>query len=505
MGDEMAAGLKDATDQENAAIATYDALMAAKTKEVIALSAAIEAKLKLVGELSVSLAQMKNELTDTEEALLADQEFLAGLDKACADKKADWAIRVQTRTDELSALADAIKMLNDDDALELFKKTLPSGSSSFVQMQVSASKARARALAMLRGHPQLEFIALALHGKKIGFEKVIIMIDEMVVNLKKEQQDDDNKKEYCAAQFDLTDDSKKALERKVSDEEAAIASTKEAIATTSDEIAALEAGIKALDASVAEATENRKQENSDYKQLMAENSAAKELLEIVMNRLHKFYDPKLYKAPPKVELSKEDRILVNEGITMAPTMPPGGISGTGVTVLAEISSHVQKKVAPPPPPETFGAYASKTEESGGVLKLMTMLIGDLDKEMTEATTEENDGQADYEAMMKSSAAKRAADSKTLTEKQATKASLEEDLESHSEAHAAASSELAATNLYIHNLHMECDWLMKYFDTRKEARASEVDALGRAKAVLSGADYSLVQTSPSRRYLRQPVA
>jgi septal ring factor EnvC (AmiA/AmiB activator) len=292
----------------------------------------------------------------------------------------------------------------------------------------------------------------------------------------------------------------------VSDEEAAIASTKEAIATTSDEIAALEAGIKALDKSVAEATENRKEENSDYKQLMAEDSAAKELLEIVMNRLNKFYNPKLYKAPPKVELSKEDRILVNEGITMAPTMPPGGISGTGVTVLAQISEHSQqKKDAPPPPPETFDAYAKKTSESGGVLKLMNMLIGDLDKEMTEATTEENDAQADYEAMMKSSAKKRAADSKTLTEKQATKASLEGDLESHTEALSAASSELAATNEYIHNLHMECDWLMKYFDTRKEARASEIDALGRAKAVLSGADYSLVQMSPSRRYLRQSAA
>merc|ERR1719356_2365115 len=68
MGDEMGAGLKEATDAENAAIAAYESLMAAKTKEVAALSAAIEAKMKLIGELSVSVAMMKNELTDTEEA-----------------------------------------------------------------------------------------------------------------------------------------------------------------------------------------------------------------------------------------------------------------------------------------------------------------------------------------------------------------------------------------------------------------------------------------------------
>merc|ERR1719450_211937 len=57
-----------------------------------------------------------------------------------------------------------------------------------------------------------------------------------------------------------------------------------------------------------------------------------------------------------------------------------------------------------------------------------------------------------------------------------------------------SAEAVATMKYIENLHLECDWLIKNFDLRKEARAGEVDALKKAKAVLSGADYSLVQTS-----------
>merc|ERR1719377_355163 len=142
----MKSSLAEATATENAAIKTYEELMAAKTKEVVALSAAIEAKLKAIGELSVSIAMMKNELTDTEEALLADQAFLAGLDKACASKKAEWEERSVTRADELSTLADAIKMLNDDDALELFKKTLPSASASLLQVKVGAAATRARAL-----------------------------------------------------------------------------------------------------------------------------------------------------------------------------------------------------------------------------------------------------------------------------------------------------------------------------------------------------------------------
>ena len=43
------------------------------------------------------------------------------------------------------------------------------------------------------------------------------------------------------------------------------------------------------------------------------------------------------------------------------------------------------------------------------------------------------------------------------------------------------------------------WLLKYFGVRAEARASEIDALGKAKAVLSGADFSLVQTG-SQKFL-----
>merc|ERR1719387_2299170 len=183
------------------------------------------------------------------------------------------------------------------------------------------------------------------------------MIDAMVETLKTEQDDDNHKKEYCAKQFDMADDKKKGLERSVSDLETVIADAKDGIATTKAEIATLQDGIKALDKAVAEATEQRKEEHEDFTDLMASDSAAKELLKFAQNRLNKFYNPKLFKAAPKRELSEEDRITLNMGGTLAPTAAPGGIAGTGVAALSQ--------VAPPPPPETFGAYAKKGEESNG--------------------------------------------------------------------------------------------------------------------------------------------
>jgi len=404
---------------------------------------------------------MKNDLGDTAEGLEEDKKFIADLDKNCEAKTKLFKENVNYRTQELAALADTIKILNDDDALELFKKTLP-GASSFMQIAVSEQSTKARALDILNGvkshsqrRVQLDFISMALRGKKIGFEKVIKMIDDLAAELKQDQINDDSKKEYCAAEFDQADDKKKVLEKSVSDLETAIVNSKDGITTTTEEIGALEDSIKALDKEVAEATENRKEENKEYTELMAGNAAAKELIEFAKNRLNKFYNPKLYKAPAEL-------------------------------------AQVRARDAPPPPPESIDAYSKKSEESNGIIAMMDTLIKDLDKEMTEAEVEEKDAQADYEQMMKDSADKRAEDSKSLTDKQSALADLKSGLEQQTADLSSTQKELAATNQYIHTLHLECDWLLKYFDMRKEARAGEIDALGKAKAVLNGADYSLVQ-------------
>merc|ERR1740121_2243899 len=279
MADEMGAGLKEATEAEDASIKGYEALMAAKTKEDNALTASIEKKLTKVGELSVSITEMKNELGDTAESIAADKKFLANLEEDCKTKTAEWEVIVKTRAEELAALADTIKVLNDDDALELFKKTLPS-AARFMQIQVTSKDMRSKALTVLKkfmktkpGHDHIGFIALALEGKKIGFDKIIKMIDDVITSLKIEQADDDAKKDYCAKEFDAADDKKKGLERAHADLETAIENAKEDIAKLAEEIDVLTAAIKELDKTVMEATEQRKEENEDFKELMASDTA----------------------------------------------------------------------------------------------------------------------------------------------------------------------------------------------------------------------------------------
>merc|ERR1719310_1544582 len=286
-----------------------------------------------------------------------------------------------------------------------------------------------------KGDYRINLVSLALKGEKVSFGKVVKMIDDMIALLKTEQTDDNNKKEYCNTLLDKTEDDLKSLELTVSDLGKAIADYKERIATLTEEIEALEDGIKSLDKQVAEATEDRKEEHEENVETLASDNAAKDLIGIAKNRMNKFYNPKLYKPPPKVETAM----------------------------------FVQRSgVAPPPPPETFGAYAKKGEESGGVIAMMDMMVADLDKEITEIETEEKENQAEYEQFMKDSAEKRANDAKSIEDKESAKADLEGNLVASKEEHASKMKEAMNTAKYLSEVHGDCDWLLTNFETRKQA-------------------------------------
>jgi len=499
MQDTMASDLARTTETEKKSVADFAALVAAKEKEIEACQKAIESKVERVGNLGVEIETMKGDLSDTEQDMLEDKKFLEEMTTQCSTKQKDWDARCKTRTEELLALTDTIKILNDDDALELFKKTLP--APALLQMKVSNADVRRQAVAALATHTgyHLDLISLALRGKKFSFDKVIKMVDDMVVLLGSEQKDDDDKKEMCEMQIDKAEDDIKVLDVTVSDLEKSIAEGKENIVTLTDEIAELTKGLKQLDKDVEEQMDMRKEEHEDYVSTMAANTGAHDLILFAKNRMQKFYNPKMYKSPPKRELSEDEQITLNMGGTLAPTAAPGGIAGTGIGFM-QISAHKQADTgAPPPPPETFGAYAKKSEESGGVLAMMDMLVADLDKEMQEMKIEEEDAQKDYEKFTKEAAQKRVTDSKSISDKEAAKADAEAAVQKDMAEKGNTIKELFATESFLKNLHGDCDWLLQNFDVRKEARAGEVDALKKAKAVLSGADFSLVQT---KRYLRR---
>merc|ERR1719359_2193743 len=490
MGEEMAADLKEAEEEEASSVQDFEALTAAKNKEIAAATSAIEDKTERVGKVAVDIVNAKQELADTQEALADDTSYLAELKKSCAEQTKLFDIIKKTRAEELAAIGATIKILNDDDALDLFKKTLPSPSlmqESLLQVrasthnmervrallrEVSANKAVDRNAASTQ---VAQLMQLALAGKKVGFEKIIKMMDDMVVLLGKEQKDDEEQKAYCEAEFEKSEDETAELK---------------------EDIASLTTGIADLDKAVAEATATRKKEAEEYTTTKAANSAAVQLLEVAKNQLAKFYNPTTYKPPPQQELTEEERIYVANGGVLT-TAAPGGIAGTGISF---VQLRARSDVPPPPPPMAVEAY--KKSDSSGPVAMLDKLMNDLKLEMKEDDMEEETAQKDYEEVMAKSADKRAMMSKRIVEKEGELAGTEERLAKAKKTNKAQKTDLMDLGEYVASLHGQCDFLMQNFDQRKEARTNEIDAIKKAKAVLSGADFTaLVQTDVTTKEVR----
>merc|ERR1719253_2042222 len=487
MKDEMDKDLGGIVSGEEQAQAAFGELAAAKKAAIAASGSAIESKTKRSGDLAVAIVTSADDIEDTTADLSETQGFLANLASSCANKKKEWQERSKMRADEVAAISEAIGVLNDDDALDLFKKTLsltqkPS-SMGFLQKKASVSAGlKARNLIQLAAqasshHTQLDLIAAALKSKKADFSKVLGMIDNMTQLLGKEQSDDDAQKSMCDKDFAESADSKKATEEAIATSEASIAEMSEESAGLASEIATLQDEIKALDKAVADATEDRKEEHADFITYQSQSNAAQQLIEKAKNRLNKFYRPNLYKEAPKRELTDEEKILASSGRSEM-------IAGTTQAVFVQRSDAV-----PAPPPETWGAYEKKEGKSNGVLALMDMLTKELKDELTEATHDEETGQKDYERLMSDPQAGRAKKADSITSKESSKADLDVRTENTKEQKTSQEAELMNTNQYIAQLHSTCDFLVQNYDLRKAARENEIESLKNAKAVLSGADFA----------------
>merc|ERR1719161_2119822 len=183
------------------------------------------------GELAVSVVQTKDALEDANEEAADTTKFLATLEKDCATKEKEIAERATLRAQEVTAISEAIGILNDDDALDVFKKA-GGMASSFVQATGFLQRGDAKASRSHKAQAILANVArkakdahfnLVLYtmGSKLkmrtsgGFDDVIKMIDDMVVLLGKQQVEDEKQKTYCEDEFEKAADEEAAAKTKL--------------------------------------------------------------------------------------------------------------------------------------------------------------------------------------------------------------------------------------------------------------------------------------------------
>merc|ERR1719453_1380460 len=142
--------IKEGEEKEAEAKSAYETLMTSKDAEIAAAGKAVEEKTARSGTVAVETVQAKADLESTTKAVAEDTDFKANLAKNCATKQKEWDERCKLRAEEIKAISETIDLLNSDDALELFKKAVPSAAASFIQTSATTGAQMRRASELIQ-------------------------------------------------------------------------------------------------------------------------------------------------------------------------------------------------------------------------------------------------------------------------------------------------------------------------------------------------------------------
>jgi hypothetical protein len=455
MNDQFIRDLSNAQKEEFQALVQYQKLRTAKMEEIAAAKEQKESKEKELAALMAKMATAEEDIAALEKAKAADEEFLAGLEKSCAAEKAAYGSRVKARADEVTALGEVLKILTDDDARALFGKTM-----SFLQVQSATSASAARAMmqdrmqeramktlaAVAKKHGNWALLSIAVRVRLDAFDKVKDMMDKMLADLKNQQQEEYEKNEQCKKDIDKTEDDIKVGQQEQKDLEEAHLQISNTLATLADEISKLQEDVAANEVSLKQSGESRKAENQVFQQTVSDQRATVNILNKAMARLKEFYG------------------------------------------LVQVHAHQEPgadfAAAPPK-----GAAVEKNGAAGGLMGTLELIIKDAQSVEADAMADENKAQEDYAQLVIDTKASIEADRDAISLKLEEKATAEGTKAETEESQSANGAHLEKLAGMLQASHMDCDWLMKYFETRQEARAEEMDAIEKAKAILSGAKFS----------------
>eukprot|EP00928_Gymnodinium_smaydae_P032977 TRINITY_DN23746_c2_g1_i1.p1 TRINITY_DN23746_c2_g1~~TRINITY_DN23746_c2_g1_i1.p1 ORF type:complete len:726 (-),score=232.79 TRINITY_DN23746_c2_g1_i1:79-2187(-) len=459
MSDQFNRDLTNLHKTEMTALVQFQKLRASKLGEIAAATKQKKAKDAELAELMNKMAEAKRDQAALEKAKAADEEFLANLRESCEKEEAEYKKRVAVRSEEVRALGETLKILTEDDARDLFGKTMSfvqviSRSTSSVAKHQLLERARQRLQDVAAKHGSIALASLAARVKLDAFEKVKAAMDKMLAELKAQQKEEYEKNDFCKAEIDKNEDQIKVAAQERDDLDSKHLELTNEIESIEDAMSKLNDDVSAMEISLKQAGEARKEENAVFQSTIADQRATINILNKALERLKIFYDTK------------------------------GGS-------LVQIRAHAEPGAAAPPPPPTPKDY-SKSASAGGVLQLIMKIISDAEATEKEMEVSEQHAQEDYAALVRDTTASIEADRSAIAQKETEHADAKGMKSETQEAQLSNKQELGKLEDLLKARHVECDWLIKYFDVRQQARSEEMDAISDAKAILSGSDYGSKQ-------------
>merc|ERR550537_1772900 len=246
------------------------------------------------------------------------------------------------------------------------------------------------------------------------------MIDKMIATLQTQQADEVKKNDWSKAELQENEMTTMKTKDLKADLEAKSGELESTIKTLAEEIEKAKLDIQNAQVELQRASEDRKKENLEFQRVVADQTATVEILNKALDRLATFYDE---------------------------------------------AAFVQKKQTPPVPQMEY----KKSSGAGGVMSMIEKLIYDTKDITAKSKKAEGEAQAGYEALVADTNDSIADLTKEITSKTKAKAQSKKDLAATQGDHGDAVREIEDLGKYNADLHGECDYVLKNFNIRQNAR------------------------------------
>jgi len=482
--EQLLAQFKDAKAEgkakEDQAVQIFTKLDDSLNEQLTVAMDALDAAAAEQGAKGLTLEQVDAEIEALKKQIELDTKWIAQTQGQLNDMKAEYKDRKALRAGELEAIGKAIATLHSDDARDTFRQSyesqgyLQKSKRGVLLLQTSqTSMARKGAGEVLRsaasksGDRRLLALVMRTALEQTGhFDEVIKAIDEMVASLKAEGKDDLETKEECEKTRQ-----KKTRESILDARE--IDELTDTISKLLAEIAELKAEIKEKEEQLAqlhkemdEAALNRKLEHTEYKKAKAMDEAALALIIKAKDTLENFYKDN------DLVLAQRSRVP-RASATPPPSAGPGATAGQ----------------APPPPPSTWDQpYGGKTQESMGVVAVLSMLADDVEADIAKAKAEEETAVKDFEEYTKSYKESVKDLEEEITNLESTASDKAMEVEKTKNIRGDTKGSLNAVMKTYNDLAPNCDYYQTNFGVRAKNRDIEISGLYKAKGILEGAAF-----------------
>jgi len=446
MQDEFERDLGSAQKEDFNALVQFQNLHAAKSGELAASNTQKENKEGELAELLSKVAESKESLSASNDALEADNTFLTNLIKNRATEDKEFKARSATRSDEIKALGETITILTDDAARAMFGKTM-----SFVQVSAATStsmeraqnmaskKAMKRLMDIGKKHHNMALVGLAVRVRLDAFDAVKKSLGKQLAIMQAQQSAEYKKWEGCKKDIDTQEDTIKDKQETQNDLNEKHQDLQNTIEQLKAGIAQLKEDVASNNVELKKAGEARKEENLLFQSSVSDQRATKGILTMAQNKLKAFYESK---------------------------------------------SFVQTGAQQP----ATDSY-EKSGGAGGVMQLLAKIILDAEVEEKELTVAEADAQLAYADVVKDTTNSIEVANEAILEKKGQEAKARGEQSDTAADQIGNDKEIEGVQKLLMGTHQECDFLLKFFDVRQKARSEEMDAIGEATAILSGAKFS----------------